>query len=93
MFQELLTILAKIGTKYQVSISNVAVRWVLDHDYVGAVIVGARMGISEHIEENLKSFSFRLDDEDKEQINVVLEKCNAKAIFKEMGDCGSEYRQ
>ena len=85
--------MGEIGMKYKVSISNVAVRWILDHKYVGAVIVGARMGISEHIEENLKSFSFKLDDEDKREIGVVLEKCNAKAIFKEMGDCGSEYRQ
>jgi hypothetical protein len=37
----------------------------LDHDYVGAVIIGGRMGISEHVEENVKVFSFRLDEEDK----------------------------
>ena len=65
----------------------------LDHQYVGAVIVGARMGISEHIEENLKAFSFVLDDEDKRKIQVVLDRCHAKAIFEAMGDCGAEYRQ
>lgn len=85
--------LASIGKKYSVSISSVAIRWVLDHDCVGAVIIGARMGISEHIEENLKAFSFVLDAEDKQQVETVLVKCNAKAIFEAMGDCGSEYRQ
>jgi len=51
------------------------------------------MGISEHIEENLKAFSFVLDEEDKQQIEFVLATCNATAIFEEMGDCGAEYRQ
>lgn len=85
--------LASIGRKYGVSISSVATRWVLDHEYVGAVIIGARMGISEHVEENLKSFSFALDHEDRKKVENVLAKCNAKAIFEEMGDCGAEYRK
>lgn len=93
LFQELLVVLAAIGKKHSVSVSSVAIRWVLDHEYVGAVIIGARMGISEHIEENLKAFSFVLDKEDREQIDAVLARCNAKAIFEEMGDCGAEYRQ
>jgi aryl-alcohol dehydrogenase-like predicted oxidoreductase len=93
LFQELLSVLAGIGKKYKVSISNVAIRWVLDHEYVGAVIVGARMGISEHIEENLKSFSFKLNHDDRDKVAAVLAKCNAKAIFEAMGDCGAEYRQ
>lgn len=86
-------VLGEIGKKYSVSISSVAIRWVLDHEYVGAVIIGARMGISEHIEENLKTFSFVLDGADKEMIDGVLAKCQAKAIFEAMGDCGAEYRQ
>lgn len=93
LFQELLTILSIIGRKYDTSISSVAIRWVLDHDYVGAVIVGARMGISEHVEENLTVFSFRLDNDDKEKIQTVLDKCKAQNVFQAMGDCGAEYRQ
>ena len=92
LFQELLAILAVVANKYDVSISNVAIRWVLNHDYVGAVIVGARMGISEHTEENLKTFSFRLDDDDKSIIQSVLNKSKAQDVFETMGDCGSEYR-
>lgn len=93
LFQELLDILASIGRKHEVSVSSVAIRWVLDHDYVGAVIVGARMGISEHIDENLKAFSFTLDVEDKDDIEGVLKKSRAKDVFEAMGDCGAEYRQ
>lgn len=93
LFQELLVILSKIGRKYVVSISNVAVRWVLDHDYVGSTIIGARMGVSEHTEDNLKVFSFKLDAEDQAKITTVLNRCHAKDMFEAMGDCGSEYRQ
>jgi len=92
LFQELLSVLKAIGEKYSVSVSNAAVRWVLDHDYVGAVIIGARMGISENIEDNLKVFSFKLDDEDKAAIQVVLDRSKAKEVFEAMGDCGAEYR-
>jgi diketogulonate reductase-like aldo/keto reductase len=92
LFQELLAILLQLGKKYQVTVSNVAVRWVLDHDFVGAVIVGARMGISEHIDENLKVFSFRLEEDDKNLIRGVSNRSNAKMVFEDMGDCGAEYR-
>ncbi|EHL03256.1 putative 2,5-diketo-D-gluconic acid reductase A [Glarea lozoyensis 74030] len=92
LFQELLAVLRALGQKYKVTVSNVAVRWILDHDFVGAVIVGSRMGISEHIEENLKVFSFGLEKDDQELIGQVLERSNAKEVFEAMGDCGAEYR-
>ncbi|KAG9228455.1 aldo/keto reductase-like protein [Amylocarpus encephaloides] len=93
LFQQLLQVLFIVGQKYRVSVSSVALRWVLDHDYVGAVIIGARMGISEHVEENLKVFAFRLDDEDKCLIREVLERSKVNDVFEAMGDCGAEYRQ
>jgi aryl-alcohol dehydrogenase-like predicted oxidoreductase len=93
LFQELLSTLSEIGKKHNVSLSNVAVSWVLSHDYVGPVIIGARMGISEHVEENLNVFSFKLDSDDLSQIQTVLDKCRAREVFEAMGDCGSEYRQ
>ena len=92
LFQELLETLAIIGKKYKVSVSNIATRWVLDHEFVAAVIIGARMGISEHTEENLKVFSFKLDDEDKHVIQTVLDRSKVQAVFEAMGDCGAEYR-
>ena len=93
LFQELLSVLSNIGKKHKTSISTTAVRWVLDHDYVGAVIIGARMGISEHVDENLEVFNFKLDADDQASIQQVLDKCNAQDVFAEMGDCGAEYRQ
>lgn len=41
LFQNLLHTLKIIGTRHGgFSISNVATRWVLDHDFVASVIVG-----------------------------------------------------
>ncbi|PSN62726.1 Aldo/keto reductase [Corynespora cassiicola Philippines] len=92
LFQSLLRTLKSIAVKHQVSISNVASRWVLDFPYVGAVIVGARMGVSEHTEENLRTYGWTLDEQDKAAIEGVLEQSRRKEMFESMGDCGSEYR-
>ncbi|KAJ4331593.1 hypothetical protein N0V87_009045 [Didymella glomerata] len=92
LFQTLLRTLKDIAIKHSVSISNVATRWVLDFPYVGAVIVGARMGVSEHTEENLKTYGWRLGDDDQANIEKVLEKSRREEVFQVMGDCGSEYR-
>lgn len=92
LFQELLTALRIIATKHHVDISNVATRWVLDFPYVGAVIVGARMGISEHTDENLRSFGWSLDSSDHDMLEAILEKSRRLDIFKSVGDCGAEYR-
>lgn len=41
LFQILLSVLRTIGDRHDgVSIANVATRWVLDHPFVGAVLVG-----------------------------------------------------
>lgn len=44
--------------KYKVCISNVAVRYIADKPVVAAVIIGARLGISEHIATNQAAYSF-----------------------------------
>ncbi|KAL7785714.1 Aldo/keto reductase [Trichoderma afarasin] len=92
LFQELLTVLRAIATKHKVGISNVATRWVLDFPYVGAVIVGARMGISEHTDENLSSFGWSLDQSDRDTIEEILIRSRRAEIFQKVGDCGAEYR-
>lgn len=97
LFQELLETLGKIAHKHssdavKMSISNVATRWVLDFPYVGAVIVGARMGISEHTADNAASFGWSLDEEDRAAVESVLSKSRREAMFEAMGDCGGEYR-
>ncbi|MDZ8055299.1 MAG: aldo/keto reductase [Aulosira sp. ZfuVER01] len=91
LFQELLSALKSIADKHGVSISNVAVRYILDKPAVGGVIVGARLGISEHLEDNAKVFDFALDAEDLTQIDAVSQ--NARDLYKLIGDCGDEYRR
>ena len=70
------------------SISNVATRWVLEHEAVAAAIVGARLGESEHRADNLKIFGFALDADDR----ALLEQSFAAAT-PIPGDCGDEYRR
>ena len=41
LFQDLLSVLRSIGDRHGgLSIANIATRWVLDHPFVGAVIIG-----------------------------------------------------
>ncbi|KAF4985883.1 hypothetical protein FGRMN_11066 [Fusarium graminum] len=92
LFQELLTALGTIAVKHDVKISNVATRWVLDFPYVGAVIIGARIGMSERTNENTATFGWRLDEDDQAVIEGVLKKSKRAEMFETMGDCGNEYR-
>jgi aryl-alcohol dehydrogenase-like predicted oxidoreductase len=92
LFQELLGVLRSIATKYGVNISNIATRWVLDFPYVGAVIIGARIGMSEHTSDNATTLGWSLDDDDRRVIEEVLTRSSRAEMFEAMGDCGSEYR-
>ncbi|KAL4881818.1 NADP-dependent oxidoreductase domain-containing protein [Aspergillus karnatakaensis] len=92
LFQELLLTLQTIAQKHGVTVSNVATRWVLDFPYVGAVIVGTRMGVSEQSEENLASVGWSLDQEDRDAIETILERSSRQEMFESLGDCGGEYR-
>src|ERR671933_3037914 len=58
LFQELLSTLNRIAQKYNVSIANVATRYILDKPVVAGVIIGVRLGISDHINNNAKVFDF-----------------------------------
>jgi aryl-alcohol dehydrogenase-like predicted oxidoreductase/enamine deaminase RidA (YjgF/YER057c/UK114 family) len=87
-FQGILAAAAEIGRKHGVSISNVATRWVLEHEAVAAAIIGARLGESEHRDDNLKIFGFALDAEDHARLDEAF--AATKPI---PGDCGDEYRK
>ncbi|HEY9847632.1 MAG TPA: aldo/keto reductase [Candidatus Caenarcaniphilales bacterium] len=91
LFQALLSSLNQVAVKHNVSISNVAVRYVLEQPAVAGVIVGARLGVSEHIAETIKVFSFTLDTADHDQINAVLQE--SQDLYQRIGDCGDEYRR
>lgn len=94
-FQGLLSTLSKISKKHNVSLTNVATRWVLQQQSVGAVIVGTRLGVSSHGDENLGVFSFHLTNGDMDEINSAAlgtDRVRSKALFERLGDCGNEYR-
>jgi aryl-alcohol dehydrogenase-like predicted oxidoreductase len=90
LFQELLGVLANIAQKHKVSIANLAVRSILDRPAVAGVIVGCRLGVSEHILDNRQVFEFQPDDEDRSLIEAVTRK--GRNLFERIGDCGAEYR-
>lgn len=91
LFQSLLVSLRNIADKYQVSIANVAVRFVLQQGAVAGVIAGTRLGLSENIADNLRVFSFVLSDADLEAIASITGQAND--LFALIGDCGDEYRR
>ena len=90
LFQELLSVLNGIAKKHNCSIANVATRFVLDKPQVAGVIIGARLGIAEHREDNAKVFDVKLDTQDISSIDSVTAKSND--LFDVIGDCGGEYR-
>jgi len=90
LFQELLSILKEIADKHDASIANVAARYILDKPAVAGVIIGARLGITDHRDDNIRVFGFRLDKDDNESIEEVCKKSNN--LFASIGDCGDEYR-
>jgi aryl-alcohol dehydrogenase-like predicted oxidoreductase/enamine deaminase RidA (YjgF/YER057c/UK114 family) len=87
-FQALLGALDAVARRHGVSISNVATRWVLETPSVAGVIIGARIGESEHRADNLKLFGFALDDEDRATLQEAF-----AGMAPIPGDCGDEYRR
>ncbi len=80
LVQELLVVLDRIAAKHAASIALVALRWVLDRPGVAGAIVGATS--ARHLPENLRVFTFDLDDDDRTAIRDVTERRNGPE-----GDC------
>ena len=91
LFQQLLSALRTIADKHGATIANVAVRYVLDRPAVAGAIVGARLGVAEHISDNARVFNIRLDTGDLEAIEAVL--AHSRDLYRLIGDCGDEYRR
>lgn len=87
-FQRLLAAVDGVARRLGVSMANVATRWVLDQPGVGAVIVGARLGRSEHIADNVRVFDVALDDDARAALEAAFE-----GLPPVPGDCGDEYRK
>ena len=90
LFQELLSAVDVVAKRRNVSIANVATRYILDRPTVAGVIVGVRLGVADHYEENARAFDFELDAADLEAIKAVLAK--GRDLYRAIGDCGDEYR-
>ncbi len=91
LFQELLSCLKAIANKHGVSISNVASRYILDQPAVAGVIAGARLGVSEHRDDNARVFDLNLDSDDEAAIEGVTDR--GRDLLQLIGDCGDEYRR
>ncbi len=87
-YQHLLQILASVASETGHSIANIASRYILEQAAVGGVIIGARLGKSQHIAENVQLASFKLPENSKQQIAAALR--HLQPIH---GDCGDEYRK
>jgi aryl-alcohol dehydrogenase-like predicted oxidoreductase/enamine deaminase RidA (YjgF/YER057c/UK114 family) len=87
-FQHVLQCLDGIAKKRKVSIANVACRYLLDQPAVGAVIVGARVGEEEYIQDNLRVFGLSLTKKDRSDIEYAMTRLEPLP-----GDCGDEYRK
>jgi len=94
LFQELLKVLDAIAQEHNVSISNVATRYILNDDNVGAVLIGCRFGVDncDHAQDNFRSISstWNLTPDNLASIQRVQEKSNN--LLDILGDCGDEYR-
>jgi aryl-alcohol dehydrogenase-like predicted oxidoreductase/enamine deaminase RidA (YjgF/YER057c/UK114 family) len=87
-FQHLLKTVKQVADKHQVSMANISSRFMLDQPAVGGIILGARLGKSEHISENQKIFDIQLSEEDRQLIK------DAQAQLDPIpGGCGDEYRK
>jgi enamine deaminase RidA (YjgF/YER057c/UK114 family) len=86
--QRVLQAASAVAVRHGVSIANVASRFILDQPGVAAVIIGARLGEREHIDDTLRLFSLTLTDADRAEIHAAL-----ATLTPIPGDCGDEYRK
>ncbi|MBK6485621.1 MAG: aldo/keto reductase [Gemmatimonadetes bacterium] len=86
--QRLLQALYEVATRHGVSVANVASRFILEQPAVAGVIIGARLGVSAHVHDNRRLFSFSLTSSDRRAIEAAT-----AALADIPGDCGDEYRK
>ncbi len=90
LFQRLLAALRLVAQQHGVGIANIGARMILDRPAVAGVIIGARLGIVEHIADNARVFAIALDAEDARGLEPVL--AQSHDLLRVIGDCGDEYR-
>ena len=90
LFQELLAALKPVADKHAAGITEIGARYVLDQPAVAGVIIGARLGVAEHIDANARIFDLTLDADDLAVLDPVL--ARGRDLMEVIGDCGDEYR-
>jgi aryl-alcohol dehydrogenase-like predicted oxidoreductase len=90
LFQDLLAALKAIADRHGATIARVGARLILDRPAVAGVIIGARLGIAEHIAENTGVFDLALDAEDAAALDPIA--ARSRDLMRVIGDCGDEYR-
>ena len=91
LLQDLLLVLKGTADRHRVSIADVAIRFVLDRPAVAGVIVGVRLGVADHRDDNAQVFGLELGPEDLDRIESVLSR--SRDLYRIIGDCGDEYRR
>jgi aryl-alcohol dehydrogenase-like predicted oxidoreductase len=90
LFQELLAALKKVADRHSVGIAAIGIRAILDRPAVGGIVVGARLGIAEHIADNASTSDLDLDRNDLAALEPIVAK--SRDLMRVIGDCGDEYR-
>ena len=65
---------------------------VVSHTGFSLPCSGVRLGISEHIDDNMMAFGFSLTKQDHAAIEEVLSRSQGNNLIATIGDCGAEYR-
>ena len=87
-FQDLLNVLEKVAGELEVTIPLVASRYIIESPSVQSVIIGARLGESQHISDHRKLLSLELNTEHKEMIQSAMD-----TLDRIPGSPGDEYRK
>lgn len=90
-FQELLAELKAVARKHKSTIAHVALRWVLDRPAVGSVMVGTRLGLIDHLEDNKRVLKLQLTAADRE--NIAQAARLGKDLREVLGGVGVEYKR
>jgi len=86
--QALLVDVKAVADELGVSMANVSCRYVLDQPAVGGIIVGARLGKSDHLADNRRLFSFEFTPDQRARLDAASARLDPIP-----GDSGDEYRR
>ena len=87
-YQNLLKVIHEIAQNHNVSIANICSKYILDNRLVAGIIIGARLGQSNHIEDNINILKTEIS---KDEIKMIRDA--QKELRPIPGDCGDEYRK